>query len=395
MTMLRWALPLLLLGFAGGIANGQSTGPFENFLAGLWRDAAAQGISRAAFDAGLAGVTPDPRVIGAMHREPEYGKPFAAYLAGLVSPSRIAIGQKKIAQWGDTLRGIEQKFGVDPTILVSIWGIESSFGAGDQQWDVFRSIATLAYARFQAPYFHDELLSALKILQQNHVPRRQFLGSWAGAMGQPQFMPSSFLKYAVDFDGDGRADIWTSTPDVLASMANYLQKYGWQPGLPWGFEVVVPQGFDYRASRGGFRYWADQGFRRADGNRFPATGDAILFFPSGATGPAFLITANFIVLKGYNNSDAYALAVAQLSDRLHGLGPIRAAWSASDFQPSRDERVALQRRLAQLGYKVEDFTGHFDFDLRDAIKEMQRKFGMIPDGQPSRAFLQRIQTPLP
>ncbi len=387
----RRTLLILALALTSGYANGQAAEPFDGFLAALRRDAAAQGISRATFDAAFAGVTADPRVIGAMRREPEYGKPFAAYLAGLVSPSRIAIGQKKSAQWAGTLRAVEQKFGVDPAILVSIWGIESSFGAGEEQWDVFRSLATLAYARFQAPLFRDELLSALKILQDSQIPRRQFLGSWAGAMGQPQFLPSSFLKYAVDFDGDGRADIWTSVPDVLASIANYFQKFGWRPGLPWGFEVVVPPGFDYRPSRGGFRYWMNLGFARADGGRFPDAGDAILFFPSGAPGPAFLITENFVVLKRYNNSDAYALAVAQLSDRLRGLGPMRGAWPANDFQPSRDERMALQRKLAEFGFKVEDFAGHFDFDLRDNIKEMQRKFGMIPDGHPSRAFLSAWQ----
>ncbi len=390
MTPLRRALPIVALVLAVGQANGQSAGTFDAFLAALWQDAQAQGISRTTFDTAFAGVSPDPRVIAARRREPEYGKPFGAYLAGLVSPSRIAIGMRKSAQWADTLRAVEKRFGVDPTILVSIWGIESSFGNGDEPWDVFRSIATLAQARFQEPFFHDELLSALKILQAGGVPRRQFLGSWAGAMGQSQFMPSSYLKYAVAFEGNGQPDIWTSVPDVLASIANYLQKFGWQARLPWGFEVVVPPGFDYGLSRGGFHYWANQGFKRADGGRFPDTGDAILFFPSGASGPAFLITQNFIVLKQFNNSDAYALAVAALSNRLHGLGPIRGAWPANDFQPSREQRMALQRKLAALGYQVADFTGHLDFDLRDSVKELQRKFGMTPDGYPSRAFLERV-----
>ncbi|MGD0025927.1 MAG: lytic murein transglycosylase, partial [Xanthobacteraceae bacterium] len=368
-------------------------GSFDSFLAALWPNAAAQGIARATFDAAFAGVTADAGVIAAMQREPEYGKPFGAYLAGLVSPARIATGLRKSAQWADTLRAVEQRFAVEPAILVSIWGIESSFGEAREHWDVFRSLATLAQARFQHPYFRNELLSALQILQEGRIARRQFLGSWAGAMGQAQFMPSSYLTYAVDFDGDGgggRPDIWTSVPDVLASIANYLQKRGWQAGLPWGFEVVVPQGFDYRASRGSFRDWADRGFGRADGSAFPDAGEAILFFPSGASGPAFLVTGNFIVLKQFNNSDAYSLAVGQLSYRLRGLGPIRGAWPANDFQPSRGERMALQRRLAELGYKVEDFTGHFDFQLRDDIRQIQRGFAMIPDGHPSRALLERI-----
>jgi len=395
LTMLLRALPLAALVLASAPARCEPAETYEAFLAALWVDAQAQGITRATFDAGLTGVTPDPRVLAATRRQPEYGKPFGAYVVGMASPTRIAIGQRKSAKWADTLRDVEQKFGVEPTILVSIWGIESSFGDAGDHWDVFRSLASLAYARFQQPYFRDELLNALKILQSASIPRRQFLGSWAGAMGQTQFMPSSFLTYAVDFDGDGRADIWTSVPDALASIANYLQKYGWQSGLPWGFEVVLPSGFDYAASRGTFREWAERGLRRADGGGFPAAGDAILFLPSGAGGPAFLVTKNFIVLKRYNNSDAYALAVAELADRVRGLGAIHAAWPANDFQPSRDERIALQRKLAELGYKVQDFTGHFDFELRDQIREMQQKFGMIRDGHPSRVFLQRVGVHVP
>jgi lytic murein transglycosylase len=176
-----------------------------------------------------------------MRRQPEYGKPFGAYLASLVSPARIEAGLRKSAQWATTLRAVEEKFGVDKSILVSIWGIESSFGESEDRWDVFRSLATLAHAGFQHPFFRDELFSALKMLQEAHVPRRQFVGSWAGAMGQAQFLPSSYLAYAVDFDGDGYADIWRSVPDALASIANYLQKFGWRPGVPWGFEVGVPQ----------------------------------------------------------------------------------------------------------------------------------------------------------
>jgi membrane-bound lytic murein transglycosylase B len=389
-TMLRRAVLVVALVCASAAAQSQTTGSFSSFLEGLWPDAARQGISRATFDTAFAGLTPDPGVIAATRRAPEYGKPFGAYVASLASPSRIAIGLRKSTQWAPTLGAVEQKFGVDRFILVSIWGIESSFGGGEQRWDVFRSIATLAQLRFQNPLFHDELLAALKILQDDRIPRREFVGSWAGAMGQAQFLPSSYLKYAVDFDGDGKADIWRSVPDVLASIANYLQKMGWQPHLPWGFEVVAPQGFDYRLSRGTFAEWSGRGLRRADGGALPGAGNAILFFPSGAAGPAFLITDNFVVLKRFNNSDAYALAVAALADRLRGDLPIQAAWPADDFQPSREQRIALQRRLAALGYKVQDFDGHFDFDLRDAVRQLQQRFGMVPDGYPNRAFLDRL-----
>jgi hypothetical protein len=228
------------------------------------------------------------------------------------------------------------------------------------------------------------------MLHDNPLPRSEFAGSWAGAMGQAQFLPSSYLKYAVDFDGDGKADIWRSVPDALASIANYLQQSGWQPRLPWGFEVVVPQGFDYRMNRGTFAEWAQRGVNRAEGGLLPTAGTAILFFPSGASGPAFLVTDNFIVLKRFNNSDAYALAAGALADRLRGLPQLRSAWPANDFQPSRDQRIALQRRLAELGYKIQDFDGHFDFDQRDAVRDLQQRFGMIPDGHPGRAFLDRV-----
>ncbi len=389
MIALRGALAVLALVFACLPAESESTASFAAFLDALWRDAANKGITRATFDAAFAGVTPDPAVLAAMHREPEYGKPMGAYLAGLVSPSRVGVGLRKSAQWAATLRAVQEKFGVDQSILVSIWGIESSFGEGAQRWDVFRSVATLAQAGFQQPLFRDELFSALKILQDGHIARREFVGSWAGAMGQPQFLPSSYLKYAVDFDGDGRADIWRSVPDVLASIANYLQKSGWQSRLPWGFEVVVPAGLDYRMSRGTFVEWSRRGIVRADNYPLPAAGDAILFFPSGAAGPAFLVTDNFIVLKRFNNSDAYALAVAVLADRLKGLPGVRAAWPLDDFQPSRKERIALQQRLAALGYKVADFDGHFDFELRDAVRDLQVRLGIVPDGHPSRLFLDR------
>jgi membrane-bound lytic murein transglycosylase B len=383
---------LVLTLIAGGCANNAFAESFNAFLAALRTDAAARGITRATFDAAFAGVTPDPGVLAAMRREPEYGKPMSAYVASLVSPARLATGLRKSAQWADTLRAVEKKYGVDAAILVSIWGIESSFGEASDHWDVFRSLATLAFARFMQPLFRNELLSALEILQQGAIARQKFLGSWAGAMGQAQFLPSSYLKYAVDFDGDGRPDIWTSVPDVLASIANYLRKMGWQSGLPWGVEVVVPRGFDYQLSRGSFRQWAERGLKRAGGETFPPAGDSILFFPSGASGPAFLVTNNFIVIKTFNNSDAYALAVGLLSDRLHGLAPLRAVWPENDFQPSRSERIVLQGRLADLGFKVNDRNGHIDFDLRDDIRQMQLRLGMIPDGYPSREFLKRIGT---
>jgi membrane-bound lytic murein transglycosylase B len=382
------AAVLLLLALSPVFA--QQSESFSGFVASVWSDAKAQGIPREIFDAAFAGVTPDPRVMALTKRQPEYGKPFGAYVNSIVSKANINTGVKLGARWRDTLNAIEKRFEVDRSILLAIWGMETSYGALKDKWDVIRSLATLAHARFRQPYFRDELITALKILQEEHIPRDRMLGSWAGAMGQTQFMPSNFMQYAIDFDGDGRRDIWTSVPDVLASTANYFRKEGWTPGMTWGFEVGVPKGFDYRKSRASFAEWAKLGLLRADGAAMPQRGDAILFFPAGAGGPAFLVTENFIAIKRYNNSDAYALAVGHLADRIRGAGPIRAAWPKDDRQPTREERIALQKKLAERGYKVRNFTGHFDFDLRDAIREVQERFGMVPDGHPSPAFLARI-----
>ncbi len=386
----------LILGCAAARAQPQADADesFASFLQQLWPDAKAQGITRATFDTAFAGVTPDPRVIAATKRQPEYGKPVGAYIASLVSPANIAVGKRKAAEWAETLAAMEKEFGVDRWIIMAIWGVESSYGAEKDRWDVFRSLTTLAQARYRHPYFRNELLVSLQILQAKHITRDKMLGSWAGAMGQTQFMPSNFMDYAIDFSGDGRPDIWTNIPDVLGSTGNYLRKGGWKPGVTWGYEVVVPKGFDYRKSRASFPDWTKLGVRRADGGAFPAAGEGILFFPSGASGPAFVVTENYDVLKEYNNSDAYVLAVGHLADRMRGMGPIRAAWPADDRPLPRDQRIALQRKLAALGYKVKEFEGHVDFDLRDTIREVQVKLGALPDGHPTDELMRMLGSKL-
>jgi lytic murein transglycosylase len=272
--------------------------------------------------------------------------------------------------------------------------METSYGAAKDKWDVFRSLATLAAIKFRHPYFRNETLVALKIMQDGNVARRDMVSSWAGAMGQTQFMPSNVIDYAIDFDGDRRVDLWNTVPDVLGSTGNYLSRWKWRRGLPWGFEVLVPAGFDYRKSRAAFAQWSELGVRRADGKAFPATGDGILFFPSGASGPGYIVTRNFDVLKEYNNSDAYAIAVGHLADRIGGAAPIRTPWPKDDVQLPRDARIALQRKLATLGYKVNEFDAHIDFDLRDNIRAEQVRFGMLPDGHPTPALLRKLGIPV-
>jgi len=367
---------------------------FAAFVKELWPDAQAKGVARETFDVALRGVTPDPRVIAATKRQPEYGKPVGAYVNDIASRGRIANGLRKEKEWAKIFDTVEKKYGVERWVLLALWGIETDYGAEKDHWDVFRSLATLGYVRYRHPYFRNELLVAMKIMQDNHFGRDRMVSSWAGAMGQTQFMPSNVVDYAVDFSGDGKADLWSSVPDVLASTANYLAKEHWKRGLPWGFEVTVPKGFDYRMSRGSFAEWKKLGLRRADGKPLPASGPGILFFPSGAQGPAFIATENYAALKEYNNSDAYAIAVGHLADRMAGGPPIKAVWPADDHPISRDARIALQKKLAALGYKVNDFEGHIDFDLRDNIRAEQVKLGMVPDGNPTAAFLEKLGVPL-
>ena len=378
------------------LAQERSPTSFERFLQDeVWPEAEARGITRPIFLAAFANISPDPQVLALTKTQPEYTKPVGRYLGSRVAPEMISSGRRQVTNWSAALARIERNFGVEPSILVSIWGLESSYGGVKDNRDVIRSLATLAFAGYRVGLFRNELLFALAILQAGDVPRERLVGSWAGAMGQPQFLPSSFVENAVDFSKDGRRDIWTNTPDVLASIANYLHKRGWKHGLPWGYETIIPSNFDFGRSRSSFRGWATSGFRRADGGAFPddtnADADAYLLFPSGAQGPAFLVTENFVTIKQYNNSDVYALAVAHLSDRLRGLGPIRGRWPDNDHPLSREQRIELQRGLAAAGYKVSDFEGHIDFDLRDAIREVQLAAGMVRDGNPTLGLLERVR----
>jgi lytic murein transglycosylase len=386
---LRLYAPLLLwLGLT--LSAPAHAAGFDAFLRDLWPQAQAAGISRTTFDSAFAGLTPDQRVLKATRKQPEFGKPVGAYVNDIASRANIVTGRRKAVEWSKTLDAVEHKFGVDRWVILGIWGMETSYGALKDRWDIFRSLATLAQARYRHPYFRNELIVALKIMQAGHIPRAEMRSSWAGAMGQTQFMPSNFMDYAIDFSGDGRPDIWSNVSDVLGSTGNYLHKGGWKRGMTWGYEVSVPHGFDYRRSRASYAEWTKLGVKRADGAAYPASGNGILFFPAGADGPAFVATDNYPVLKEYNNSDAYVLAVGHLADRMRGMGPIRAAWPRDDRPLPRDRRIALQKKLAALGYKVKEFEGHIDFDLRDTIRLAQVKLGMRPDGHPTAALLDRL-----
>ena len=277
---------------------------------------------------------------------------------------------------------------------MGIWGLETDFGAFAGSDNVIRALASLAYARFRGDYFRDELLLALVILEEGDIEPTAMRGSWAGAMGQTQFMPSSFLVYAVDFEGHGRRDIWTSEADAIGSTANFLASNGWRADLPWGFEVRLPAGYlltDADSAKGAsFAEFAARGLRRADGAALPGKGDGRLLIPAGLKGPIFLITSNFEVIKTYNASTSYALAVALLGDAIEGGGGVLADWPKSDRPLGPEQIRKLQARLRQMGYDPGEIDGMVGDTLRSAVRAYQQRHGLTPDGYADLALVKRI-----
>jgi membrane-bound lytic murein transglycosylase B len=365
----------------------------QTFLDALWRDARAAGISRKTFDLALGGFKPDPSIIALTKKQSEFVRPIWSYLDSAISETRLTRGRTAGQQFSSELAEIERKYGVDRRIVLGIWGMETNFGSYTGDKDVFRSLATLAQARYRDNFFRDELLVALKMLEDGLARRSAMRGSWAGAMGHTQFMPSSFMKYAVDHDGDGVRDVWETIPDALASTANYLASFGWQPGVPWGVEVNVPEGFNLARAQPmqDFSVWAAAGFTRANGSALPRNGKATLWYPAGIRGPALLITENFRVIKRYNSSDAYALGVAHLGDRLGQGGPIRAAWPRDDKRLSPAEVKDLQRRLIALGYPLGKVDGRIGEISREAIRKEQIRLALPADGYPTLALLTKLR----
>jgi membrane-bound lytic murein transglycosylase B len=373
-------------------ANQQDGAAFSTFLAGLKQEAAKQGISRATYENALTGLTPDASIIALTKKQAEFAKPIWSYLDGAASPSRLSRGATAQAEYGDVLAALERKYGVDRRIILGIWGMETNFGSYTGDKDVIRSLATLAFVRYRDDFFKGELFSALKLIDTGVLQRDQMRGSWAGAMGQTQFMPSSLTKYGMDYDGSG-LDPWSSVPDALASTANYLASFGWEPGIPWGVEVALPEGFNLATAtqEAPFADWAQAGVKRADGTNLPNKGKARLFLPAGINGPILLITANFKVIKTYNMSDAYALGVAHLGDRVFGASAFRKSWPRQDKRLTQAEAMEVQRRLAALGYKMGKIDGRIGEMSREAVRAEQIKRGMIADGYPTPAFLARLR----
>ncbi|MCG5245656.1 lytic murein transglycosylase [Methylorubrum extorquens] len=373
---------------------------FAHCLGALKTLAEERGVPRAVAETALSGIAPDPSVVPATQSQAEFVKPVWEYIEASVTPERIATGQAKLAQWSEVLGRIEAAYGVDRHILVAFWGVESNYGAaleGAGIRPVVPALATLACGDAARPgLWRDELVAALKILADGDADAERMRGSWAGAMGHTQFMPTAFLRHAVDFDGDGRRDIWHSVPDALASTANFLKQSGWRAGEGWGLEVLLPDGFDYRVAdettERPFAEWQRLGLKPANG-AFPdgAERRAALLLPTGAKGPAFLLEPNFRVILRYNTALAYALTVAHLSDRLRGAPGFTRDWPRTDRMLTTEERTDLQTRLAALGHPVGGADGKIGPKTRAAIRAFQEAKGLVPDGYADAALLDRVR----
>ncbi|MDP4022653.1 lytic murein transglycosylase [Methylobacterium sp. NEAU 140] len=375
--------------------------PFDACLSDLAAAAEEAGVPRALADAQLTGLAPDPDAVAATRNQAEFARPIWAYIEASVTDAKVADGRAKLEQWAPTLQAIEARYGVDRHVLVAFWGVESSYGAVLDDpgivRPVVRALASLACGDHgRAAYWRTELIAALKILAAGDAPPERLTGSWAGAMGHTQFMPTVYLARAVDFDGDGRRDIWTSVPDALASTAAYLVAEGWRPGVRWGYEARLPEGFDLaladETTPRSLDAWRALGVRpvrddpAADGS-LPAT----LILPAGARGPAFLLTQNFPAILRYNTALSYALTVGLLSDRLRGEPGLARDWPRGDRMLSADERRDLQTRLDAGSYPVGTVDGKIGPRTRAALRAYQKAKGLPPDGYADATVLERMR----
>jgi lytic murein transglycosylase len=374
----------------------QAAANFEQCLEGLWPLAQKRNISRASFDKHVKGLQPDLRIMDLMDAQPEFTKAFWDYLDILVNDARIANGLEMLSKHKAHFDKVEKAYGVDRFVITAIWGVESNYGTLGGDRPVVRSTATLACIGRRQAYFRDEFLSALEILHRGDVRPEQLKGSWAGAFGPTQFMPTSFKRFAVDFDGDGRRDVVDSIPDMIASTANNLKKDGWVQGSTWGYEVAVPKGFNYMLADRGKQMtmaeWEALGLKRPGGKPFPRPEErGYLLVPAGNQGPGFLMLQNFRVLMKYNPAEAYALAIGHLSDRFRGGGAVAQPWPRHEPVLTRDERRELQELLLKKGFDGGQPNGRLGPKARAAVRDFQASIGLVPDGFATASILERLR----
>jgi lytic murein transglycosylase len=370
---------------------------FPNCIERLWPLAARRGVSRQSFDTFTRDLSPDLRIMDLLDSQPEFTKAFWDYLDTLVSDARIARGRELLAQYRDTFDAVERAYGVDRHVITAIWGVETNYGTIAGSRPVIQSTATLACVGRRQDYFREEFLSTLDILHRGDVRPDHLKGSWAGAFGPTQFMPTSFKRFAVDFDGDGRRDVVDSVADVAASTANNLKLGGWVPGQTWGYEVTLPQGFNFLLADRGRQLtlgeWRNQGVQRANGAPLPRPGDkGYLLVPAGARGPAFVMLQNFRAIMKYNPAEAYALAIGHLADRLRGEGAFVQAWPREERVLSLTERLELQQHLARHGFDIGEPDGRLGARSRAALMKFQAANGLPPDGFATVAVLERLRS---
>jgi lytic murein transglycosylase len=377
---------MVLAGAAAAMLSVLTAAPafadFTSCMNGLRASFAKSGISGATFDRVMAGVTPDTKVIDSLNSQPEFKTPIWDYLAFLVDAEKVADGRAAMRRHGRALAAAERRFGVDRYTIAAGWGVESDFG-------------TLACVKNRrSRYFRGELLSTLKIVQRGDLHPSKLRGSWAGAFGQTQFMPSTYLRLAVDGDGDGRRDLVSSAADALHSTANFLRRAGWQPGGVWGYEVQLPRGYrgpSGRKARKPLSYWSKLGIRRMGGGGLSGSGTAGLLLPAGRNGPAFMVFRNYSAIYSYNGADSYALAISLLSDRLRGRGGIQGRWPTDDRGLSRRERKEVQALLARNGFYKGEVDGAIGTITKRAIAAYQRHLGMRADGNPGGKVLDALR----
>jgi membrane-bound lytic murein transglycosylase B len=369
---------------------------FDSCLAGLWPDAARRGVSQESYQRFTAGLTPDLRIMDLMDSQPEFTKSIWDYLDILVNDTRLAKGREVLAKYKTIFDAAEKAYGVDRYIVASIWGIESNYSTQMGDRNVLRSTATLACVGRRQGYFKDEFLVALEILHRGDLRPEQMRGSWAGAFGPTQFMPTAFKRFAVDGDGDGRRDVVDNPTDLIFSTANNLKKDGWQSGQSWGYEVVLPKGFNYmladKAKAMVLPQWEHLGLTRANGQPFPKLADkAYLLAPAGADGPGFLMLQNFRVIMKYNPAEAYAMAIGHFADRLRGGPPFVQPWPRQERVLSRAERLELQQLLVQRGFYKGTPDGQLGGQTREALRGFQASIGAAADGFASSEVLERLR----
>ena len=381
---------------AAAVVPASTQAGFDGWIKGFRARALAKGISADVFDRAFAGAKYDADVIRRDRNQSEFTKTIWDYLDSAASDARVANGKAALRKNAALLERIEAAYGVDKDVIVAIWGLESAYGTFRGSNPVIGSLATLAYDARRSAFFEAQLLDALRILQSGDVALANFTGSWAGAMGHTQFIPSSYQSLAVDFDGDGKRNIWSDDPaDALASTANYLAKNGWVKGAPWGVEVTVPDGFDYTLANRDIQrmpsHWAEVGIVGLDGKAVADHGSASVLLPAGAEGAAFLIFKNFDVIETYNTADAYVIGVGHLSDRITGAGPIQSDWPRGDRALTFDERTELQRRLTAKGFDTKKIDGKIGPLTINAVRAFQRSVGAVPDGYASLRLLNRLR----